>query len=95
MWVSNSYIWENSVLCFGQKIYIDVWVRGRRRGQGLDVGSKFRIEFSICELPLMLKYNLQNADWQDILKQQTPDRAYDLSLNDILTWGISNHWEQN
>ena len=43
----------------------------------------------------MLKYNLQNADWQDILKQQTPDRAYDLSLNDILTWGISNHWEQN
>ena len=63
--------------------------------QGLDVGSKSRIEFSICELPLMFKYNLQNADWQDILKQQTPDRAYDLSLNDILTSGISNHWEQN
>ena len=63
--------------------------------QGLDVGSKSRIEFSICELPLMFKYNLQNADRQDILKQQTPDRAYDLSLNDILTSGISNHWEQN
>ena len=33
----------------------------------------------------MFNYNLQNADWQNILKEQTADRAYDLSLNEMLT----------
>ena len=38
-------IWENVELCFSQK-----YALGQGRGgQDLDVGSAFRIEFSICE----------------------------------------------
>ena len=49
VWVNNSYIfiWENVNLCFSQ-----IYNMEGRGGQDLDMGSKFRIEFSISEWPL-------------------------------------------
>ena len=44
-------IWENVDLCFGQKYTLTYRLEGR--GQDLDVGLTFRIEFSFCELPLI------------------------------------------
>ena len=39
-------IWENVDVCFGQKY---AWTSRSGGSEDLDVGSTFRIEFSICE----------------------------------------------
>ena len=43
--------WQNLALCFGQKYALSLDLGGG--GYDLDVGSMFRIEFSICEWPLI------------------------------------------
>ena len=43
----NTYL-ENVDLCLVEKYTLTSWLR-ERGGQDLDAGSRFRMEFSICE----------------------------------------------